>query len=278
MKNHNYFAPVLMLSMALVAGCGDGSGSGDGVFNPRNPFGAGPAAISLLSSGFSEPAGLGSAGYYVILAKTGISDVVAPGTTITGSIGVSPAAATYITNFALVADASNQFSTSSKVVGGGKVYGATYASPTPSNLTTAIGSMELAYNLGAARNPPDHTELYAGNLTGRTLAPDLYKWSGNVLINTGDVTLSGSSTDVWIFQIAGNLTMDTATRINLAGGALAKNIFWVVAGQVTLEAGAHFEGIILSKTAVVFKTGAEMNGRVFAQSAVTLDDNVITEP
>ena len=138
--------------------------------------------------------------------------------------------------------------------------------------------METAYTNAAGRIPPDHTELYAGNLTGQTLTPDLYKWGNNVLINTGDVTISGSATDVWIFQIAGNLTMDTNTQIHLSGGALPQNIFWVVAGQVTLEAGAHFEGIILSKTAVVMKTGASLNGRVFAQSAVTLDQNAVTEP
>lgn len=41
-----------------------------------------------------------------------------------------------------------------------------------------------------------------------------------------DVTLNGSATDVWIFQIAGGITQATATPVNLTGGALAKNVFW----------------------------------------------------
>lgn len=276
MKLHQFPAPLIILPLLFLAACGDSNGNG--VNNPRNPYGFGPAGVSLSYDGAETvaPGDLGSAGNYVILAKTGVSDVVAVGTMVTGNIGVSPAAATYITNFSLVADGSNEFATSSKVVG--NVYGATYASPTPSNLTTAIGSMETAYNIAAGRNPPDFTELFAGNLTGQTLTPDLYKWGNDVLINIGDVTISGSPTDVWIFQIAGNLSMDTNTQINLIGGALPENIFWVVAGQVTLEAGAHFEGIILSKTAVVMKTGASLNGRIYAQSAVTLDDNAVTEP
>jgi hypothetical protein len=93
-----------------------------------------------------------------------------------------------------------------------------------------------------------------------------------------DVTISGSATDVWIFQIAGNLSMSSAVHVTLAGGALAKNIFWQVAGQVTLGTTSHFEGVILSMTGISFQTGASMNGRALAQTAVTLDANVVTKP
>src|SRR6266446_3497804 len=110
--------------VVILAGCG-----GD------NNKGAGPAPVSLGSAG-----SLGAAGSYVILAKTGISNVT--GSTVTGDIGLSPAAASFITGFSLVADSTNVFSNSSSVVG--KVYAANYAVPSPSNLTTAIGSMETA--------------------------------------------------------------------------------------------------------------------------------------
>ena len=85
------------------------------------------------------PVELGTAGHYVILAKSGISTV--PTAAITGDLGVSPAAATYITGFSLTADSTNVFSTSPQVTG--KVYAADYASPTPSNLTTAIATWSL---------------------------------------------------------------------------------------------------------------------------------------
>lgn len=58
---------------------------------------------------------LGLAGNYAILAKSGISTT---GTTsITGNMGASPIAASSITGFGLIMDRSNQFSTSSLVVG-----------------------------------------------------------------------------------------------------------------------------------------------------------------
>lgn len=261
---------ILLLPTLFVMGCNSGSPNS----NPRNPSGLGPAPVSLAPSGGTVSAGdLGAAGNYVILAKTAISNVT--GSAITGHVGISPAAATYITGFSLVADATNVFATSSAVTG--KVYAATYASPTPTNLTSAIGSMETAYTAAAGRNPPDFMELGTGNLGGLTLAPGLYKWGTSVSIPT-TVTISGSATDVWIFQIAGDLVVSAAQNVVLSGGALAKNIFWQVAGQVTLRTTSHFEGIILCKTAVTMQTGASMNGRIFAQSAVSLDNNTLTQP
>ena len=127
---------------------------------------------------------LGTAGNFAILAKSGISTV--PTSAVTGNIGVSPAAATSITGFSLIADATNVFSTSPQVTG--KVYAADYAPPTPSNLTTAVGDMELAFTDAAGR-APDVTELGAGNIGGMTLAPGVYKWGTGLLIPT-DVTLS----------------------------------------------------------------------------------------
>lgn len=92
-----------------------------------------------------------------------------------------------------------------------------------------------------------------------------------------DVTISGGPNDVWIFQTSGDISMAAAQHIILSGGAQAKNIFWQVAGKVTIGANSHFEGIILAKTAVNLLNLASMNGRIYAQSAVTLDNNAITQ-
>jgi hypothetical protein len=220
------------------------------------------------------PVVLGTAGNYVILAKTGISTV--PTSAVTGDLGVSPIDSTAITGFSLVLDGSTQFSTSSQVTG--RVYAADYAPPTPANLTTAVSNMETAYTDAAGR-AADVTELGAGNIGGLTLAPGVYKWGTGVTIPT-DVTLSGGPNDVWIFQIEGDLTMAGAQTVILSGGALPKNIFWQVAGGagVTLGAAAHFEGIILAQTAITLNTGATMNGRLLAQTAVNIDGSTVTEP
>ena len=165
----------------------------------------------------------------------------------------------------------------------GNVYTVDAAGPLPCTttdatyLTASVGDMQLAYDDASGRPSPDFTELGAGEIGGLTLAPGLYKWSTGVLITT-DVTLSGGPNDVWIFQVAGTLTQANAARITLAGGALAKNIFWQVAGGVTIGTTAHFEGVVLAKTLIAVNTGASVNGRLLAQTAVTLQMNAVTQP
>ena len=155
----------------------------------------------------------------------------------------------------------------------GKVYAANYAVPTPSKLTTAIGAMQTAYTNAAGRTA-GVTELGAGNIGGLTLAPGVYKWTTGVIIPT-DVTLSGNKKAVWIFQIAGTLNISSAKKVILKGGAQAQNIFWQVAGATTLGTNSTFNGNILDKTNIAVQTGAVLNGRALAQTAVTLDSNTV---
>lgn len=218
------------------------------------------------------PVDLGTAADYAILAKAAISTV--PTALITGHIGVSPAAATYLTGFSLSVDASGEFATSPQVTG--RVFAADYAAPTPTKLTTAVLDMQLAFSEAAAR-APDTTELGAGNIGGMTLPAGVYKW-GTSLLLPSDVTLDGSATDVWIFQIAGDLLLSSAVQVSLSGGAQARNIFWQVAGLVDVGTTAQLEGVVLTETAVTVQTGASVHGRLLAQTAVSLDGNAITEP
>jgi hypothetical protein len=230
--------------------------------------------FTTVATGETGPAAvnLGTAGNYVILTKSGISTTGV--TAIVGDIGVSPIAASGITGFALSAPPTT-FSTSLLVTG--KVWAADYAVPTPANLTTAVLDMQTAYTDAAGRTLPDFTELGAGNIQGMTLVPGLYKWGTGVSIPSA-VTLSGGANDVWIFQVAQNLTVGNAAIVTLSGGAQAKNIFWQVAGQATLGTTANFKGIILSKTLISFNTGASITGRAFAQTAVTLNATAVTQP
>jgi hypothetical protein len=215
---------------------------------------------------------LRSAADFSILAKSGISTTGV--TAIEGNIGVSPIAATAITGFGLTMDPSNQFSMTPLVTG--KVYAADYAAPTPTKLTTAVADMETAYTVGNGLTTPTATvNLNNGDISGQTLKPGIYKWSTGVLISNAGVTLTGSATDTWVFQIAQDLTLNNGARVTLKGGALAKNIYWVVAGQATLGTTTHICGNVLSKTSISLNTGADVTGRLLAQTAVTMNATTV---
>jgi hypothetical protein len=208
---------------------------------------------------------------YAILAKSAVNNV--PTSAITGDIGLSPAATSYIAGFSLTS--LTGYATSAQVTG--SIYAADMAAPTPSNLTTAVENMLTAYNDAAGRTSPDFLELGTGNIGGKTLTQGLYKWTNTVTI-PASITISGNATDVWIFQIAGDLSTSSGINVILSGGAQAKNIFWQVAGQVTLGSTSHLEGIILSKTGITLQNGASVYGRLLAQTAVVLDANEIIQP
>jgi len=218
-----------------------------------------------------EPVSLGTAGNYAILAKTAISTV--PSSAITGDIGLSPAAESFMTGFSQTK--ATGYSTSPQVIG--FMYAADMTPPTPSNMTTAISDMETAYTDAAGRSLSVVENLGAGTIGGLTFAPGLYRWGSSVNVTTS-ITINGATNDVWIFQISGDLIVSSAVNIILSGGAQAKNIFWQVAGYAQLGTTSHFEGTILCQTAITLQTGASMNGRALAQTQVALDQNALTEP
>lgn len=216
---------------------------------------------------------LGSAANYVVLSKAGIT--ATPGTKIVGNIGASPAAESDITGFDQARAATNDFSTSALVTG--RIEASNHAVPTPEKIAKAIFDLEAAFTDAAGRTLPNFTELGAGNISGLTLVPGLYKWGTGVLVTTS-VTLAGGADDVWIFQIAKGLTMGNDVEVKLIGGARANNVFWQAEEDVLLGTDVKMKGNILTKTQVVLQTRASLEGRALAQTAVTLDANMVKAP
>jgi hypothetical protein len=227
---------------------------------------------------------LGTAEDYAILSKAGISTV--PNSTITGDIAVSPILAAAMTGFST----DPMFTESTQITG--KAFAPNYGIGTviAAQLGTAVLDMEAAYTEAAGRTNTDASRinLGAGLLGGALpggptapLTPGVYTFSTGVSLK-GAIHFQGSPTDVFVIQIAQTLGLDTGYRVELdttsVGTPLAKNIFWVVAGAVTVGSTAHMEGIILCATAVTFNTGSSLNGRILAQTAVTLQSATITEP
>ncbi len=231
-----------------------------------------PADLSdaAIDATVGVPVNLRTAGDFVILGESAISGT---GAVVTGDLGISPGFASSVTGFSLAADGTNTFSTSSQVTG--KIYSADDATTTPAKLTAAVIDMGLAFTAAAEREP-DVTTLGA-DIGGMTLEPGVYRWTTPLGIGD-DLTLSGSATDVWIFQLPQTLDMAAGKTVILTGGALAKNVFWQVSGAVTIGASAHLEGVVLTATAVTFGAGTSIRGRLLAQTAVTITGSIVVQP
>ncbi|MGA2177242.1 MAG: ice-binding family protein [Verrucomicrobiota bacterium] len=214
------------------------------------------------------PVNLLSTSRFAILAASEITDV--PASAITGDVGLSPAARSYISGL-----------TSPEVTG--SIYAASDGGATAVMLTRAQGDLTIAYNDAAGRTPvPTGPFLNpgSGNLGGLTLSNGgLYKFTGAALISGSALMLAGGATDVWIFQIASTLTVDDGIQVILAGGAQASNIFWQVGTSAALGTTTIFQGTIMAHDSITFATGATLDGRALAQTAaVTLESTTITIP
>ena len=127
---------------------------------------------SALASGQSPaPVPLGLAADFVILTKSGITDV--PHSAVTGDVGTSP-----------ITGAADLLSCREVT---GTIYSVNAAGPDPcsvkdpTRLTTAVLDMETAYTNAAGREKPDVTDLKRGDIGGLTLKPGLYKWDSKCI-------------------------------------------------------------------------------------------------
>lgn len=266
----------LLMAVALT-GCGSDGG------NSNQGTGTSAASSNAATKGAvsSEAAAvpLGTAGNYAILAKSGIATV--PASVVTGNVGVSPVARIGLTGWSLVSEPTDTYFTSTQVAAPGKLYASdNVGGTTPAELTAAIGDMETAYTAATAKPTTSAatTNVGGGEIGGLTLTPGVYEFGTALNITTADITLNGSATDVWIFKVAGALNEAAGKQVILSGGALPKNVFWQVAGAVTIGATAHFEGIILGKTAITMGDHASIKGRLLAQTRVDLAATTVTVP
>ena len=278
MKLTNFLPITALVIVTLMGSCTkEAATTGNSLSNTSNQLVSKSGSFSTKDgngktvtppvTGSQKAVDLGVAGNFVILSKTGITDVYK--STITGNIGSSP-----ISGAAILVKCTEV---------AGSIFSVDAAGPlpcrltSPSMLTTAVLNMQTAYTDAAGRSNPDFMNLGAGNIGGKKLTAGLYKFTTSVVIPT-DITITGSSTDIFIFQVAGTLNVSSSVKVVLAGGAKAKNIFWQVAGAATFGTTSHFEGNVLGQTAINLKTGASINGRMLAQTAVTLQMNTVNKP
>ncbi len=199
---------------------------------------------------------LGTAANFAILAGSGITNTGL--TIINGDAGTSPTGTV------------NGFPP-------GVVNGSIHAA----DAIAAQAKIDLTTAYNDAQGRATGSISLPGNLAGLTLAPGLYTNSSSVILSGGDVTLDaqGDANAVFIFQMGSTLTTAPGSKIILAGGAQAKNIFWAVGSSATLGTNSIFNGNILADQSISLNTGAVLNGRALTRiGAITLQSNTVNRP
>ncbi len=199
--------------------------------------------LALASNAFAQAPNLQTAGKFAVLAGGGIVSADA-GTTIVGNVGSSP---TPTVTGLLATQVTGTLYTAANAV-----------------LTTAQTDLTAAYVDAAGR--PSCTALTGalGTGTNANLGPGLYCYSTAALLN-GTLTLTGSSTDVWIFQIGSTLTTATGASVVFAGGASPCNVFWQVGSSATIQVGNNFAGNIMALASITLD-GGTLTGRALARN------------
>jgi Ice-binding-like/Bacterial Ig-like domain len=205
---------------------------------------------------------LGSAGAFGIMATSAITNTGA-GTMINGDVSLEPG-------------------TSNGLLPVQVLGGVTHIHINDTVSHQARADLLAAYNF-AKGLPPGTTITGGADLgalkPGGVLPPGTYTSGSTMLVST-PLTLNGSATDVWIFQIGSSLT--TTANVILGPNVLAKNVFWVPTLDATVGVGSTFSGTIVTGRDATCKTNATINGRILAGATlagtIALDTNIVNVP
>lgn len=213
----------------------------------------GPSLLLFLAFGvnaYAQAPNLQTAGNFAVLAGSGVVSADA-GTTIVGDVGSSSTPA--VTGL-LASQVTGTLYTAANAV-----------------LTTAKNDLTAAYLDTAGRTSCTPLTGALGTGTNANLGPGVYCFSSTaMLIGTLTLTGTGSSTDVWIFQIGSALTTATGASVAFAGGASPCNVFWQVGSSATIQVGNNFAGVIMALASITLD-GGTLNGRALASTgAVTI--------
>lgn len=237
-------------------------------------------AVVLVGTALASPAWaaqtvqLGTATPFAVLAGTAVTDV--PTSSITGDVGLSPAAGT---NYAGLTQAEVT----------GSIYSTDGTGPAgnvndPALLTTAKNDLTTAYVAAAGQSPTSTFAAGDNQLGGKTLTAGVYAFGHAATANitaASPLVLNGQgdANSVFVFQASSDLVTASGSAVELVNGARACNVFWQVSSSATLNSSTTFVGTIMALTSDTLGSGATVEGRVLARNgAVTLDANTITAP
>ncbi|WP_309682437.1 ice-binding family protein [Polaromonas sp.] len=264
---------------------------------------------AALAAAGSAPVNLGLAAPFGIAATAGVTNTpTAPNTTIHGNVVLDPVSGATCNLVPIDAAGGFGLCAGSPPTINGQVISPLFPADGGATSRAIKADLQAAYlsitppagppaagSRGGATAIPAGTTLGAPTGSARVqgdnyFVPGVYQSQTSILI-TGDLTLDalGDPNAVFIFQssstvgsAAGAAAPGPHTRILLAGGAKASNIFWQAGSSATLGTNSDWQGNILAAASITMETGASSCGRLFAGAftagAFVFDSNVVSVP
>ncbi|MDQ2751887.1 MAG: ice-binding family protein [Bacteroidota bacterium] len=151
--------------------------------------------------------------------------------------------------------------------------------PVPDGTTTQAASDLLnVYNY--LNTLPSDIELLYPPQFGNSLVLTPHKYIMNGAVTFTDslfLNAEGDSNAVFVIQIKGALSTSTFSKVILINGAIAKNVYWVVDGAVSISDFSVFNGtIVCNNGAIALTTGVSISGRAMTTTGTvsTSSDSV----
>ncbi len=229
--------------------------------------------LAVIPSTFSQtvypnplPVDLLSAGNFRILA--GSASTIVPPAIVNGNVG-----ATTVTNSGTVNGNLGGTTLTNSGYVSGNLWGTTVTNSGTCDGTTTIGT-----NSEVPRAQSDYALVY-GNIVSRTadsslvtgtdlggimLGRGIYESAGSFIIN-GTLTLTGTSTDIFIFKMISTLSPAVGSNVVLIGGTLASNVYWQVGSSTFIN--GDFKGNILAYAAITQNAGASIDGNLYTRTS-----------
>ncbi|KJX99450.1 hypothetical protein TI39_contig357g00012 [Zymoseptoria brevis] len=127
-----------------------------------------------------------------------------------------------------------------------------------------------AFKQGQGLSPTQRFGALA-SLAGLTLRPGVYSFNFAVNLD-GVLTLSGGG--LYVIQIGSSLTTGSGSMVNLQDQADPCSVYWIVKSAATIGTTSAFAGNILAGTDITLNTAAEVQGGLYAGSAIVLDSDM----
>jgi hypothetical protein len=263
MKRKKWLVSLTMSLALILSACGK-KASENSVL--RTTRGSSTTEVTPIANHTTKAPDLGIAKSFSVMAYISIAS--SQGSSVIGKVGLKPGGRSLVGLSA------------GEVTGGApEIYAGDDSGDAQGFLSMAREDLIAAYKEVVGRSTDkDKIDAYRGELGGKILPAGTYRFSGGATIPS-DLTLEGTDSDVWIFQVEGDINLAANTRINLSGGAQAKNIFWQASGRVVMGSNSLAVGTFMNQLTAELKQGAQLNGRILCKNGkVLLTQTTITNP